>query len=180
MRFDFDAIRDHSGDTLPFPSVLRRPDYRSSGHKRLMRRVSIRVPSLRTPVKKVPPARPRRSDPKASGVFDRDRLQARDSAVPTAVRAASGGIPVPFRVATRILHAIGIERNLSADHRLNVQPGPLPARWAQITVLVSYFAQSHWSCFGRAHLPFFRAGILHSNSMCRESVSGRRRAAARS
>jgi hypothetical protein len=35
MRFDFDVIRGHKGDTLPFPEVFRRPDYRSSGPKDL-------------------------------------------------------------------------------------------------------------------------------------------------
>lgn len=47
MKNDFDLIRDHAGDTLPFPSVLRRPDYRSSGPKRLMPQLQIKVPSLR-------------------------------------------------------------------------------------------------------------------------------------
>lgn len=36
MRFDFAVIREQRGHGLPFPEVLRRPDYRSSGPKRLM------------------------------------------------------------------------------------------------------------------------------------------------
>ena len=47
MSNDFALIRDHAGDMLPFPSVLRRPDYRSSGPKRLMPQLQIKVPSLR-------------------------------------------------------------------------------------------------------------------------------------
>ena len=47
MRFDFEAIRKHSEDTLPFPPVIRRPDDRSSGPKRLMPQLQIKVPSLR-------------------------------------------------------------------------------------------------------------------------------------
>jgi hypothetical protein len=47
MKNDFAVIRDHIGDTLPFPTVLRRPDYRSSGPKRLMPQLQIKVPSLR-------------------------------------------------------------------------------------------------------------------------------------
>ena len=47
MNNDFAVIRDHAGDTLPFPAVLRRPDYRSSGPKRLMPQLQIKVPSLR-------------------------------------------------------------------------------------------------------------------------------------
>jgi hypothetical protein len=47
MRNDFDVIRNHRGETLPFPKVLRRPDYRSSGPKRLMPQLQIKVPSLR-------------------------------------------------------------------------------------------------------------------------------------
>jgi hypothetical protein len=47
MRFDFDVIRNHKGSTLPFPAVHRRPDDRSSGPKRLMPQLQIKVPSLR-------------------------------------------------------------------------------------------------------------------------------------
>lgn len=47
MRFDFQTIRMHRRNTLPFPEVSRRPDYRSSGPKRLMPQLQIKVPSLR-------------------------------------------------------------------------------------------------------------------------------------
>lgn len=47
MKNDFAVIREHAADTLPFPGVLRRPDYRSSGPKRLMPQLQIKVPSLR-------------------------------------------------------------------------------------------------------------------------------------
>jgi len=47
MKNDFAVIRGHVGDALPFPAVLRRPDYRSSGPKRLMPQLQIKVPSLR-------------------------------------------------------------------------------------------------------------------------------------
>lgn len=47
MKNDFDLIQTHNGNTLPFPSVSRRPDYRSSGPKRLMPQLQIKVPSLR-------------------------------------------------------------------------------------------------------------------------------------
>ncbi|MGH9773016.1 MAG: NotI family restriction endonuclease [Candidatus Acidiferrales bacterium] len=47
MKNDFTAIRNHAGDALPFPNVLRRPDYRSSGPKRLMPQLQIKVPTLR-------------------------------------------------------------------------------------------------------------------------------------
>ncbi|MBI4459205.1 MAG: hypothetical protein HY648_03980 [Acidobacteria bacterium] len=47
MSNDFALIRHHPGDSLPFPTVLRRPDYRSSGPKRLMPQLQIKVPSLR-------------------------------------------------------------------------------------------------------------------------------------
>ena len=47
MGEDFSAIARHSGDTLPFPVGNRRLDYRSSGPKRLMPQLEIKVPSLR-------------------------------------------------------------------------------------------------------------------------------------
>ncbi len=43
---DFEVIRNHTADSLPFPHVLRRPDYRSSGPKRLMPQLQIKVPTL--------------------------------------------------------------------------------------------------------------------------------------
>jgi hypothetical protein len=47
MGVDIAAIARHKGDGLPFPVVTRRPDYRSSGPKRLMPQLQIKVPSLR-------------------------------------------------------------------------------------------------------------------------------------
>ena len=47
MRNDFNAIQNEPADSIPFPPVVRRPDYRSSGPKRLMPQLQIKVPSLR-------------------------------------------------------------------------------------------------------------------------------------
>lgn len=47
MGNDFAAIREHAGDSVLFPKAVRRPDYRSSGPKRLMPQLQIKVPSLR-------------------------------------------------------------------------------------------------------------------------------------
>ena len=47
MNAEFEALRNHDVDELPFPSRHRRPDYRSSGPKRLMPQLQIKVPSLR-------------------------------------------------------------------------------------------------------------------------------------
>jgi len=47
MGREFVAIAQHDGETLPFPAAHRRPDYRSSGPKRLMPQLQIKVPSLR-------------------------------------------------------------------------------------------------------------------------------------
>lgn len=46
MRSEFRMLRD-ADDTLPFPAGYRRPDYRSSGPKRLMPQLQIKIPSLR-------------------------------------------------------------------------------------------------------------------------------------
>ena len=43
----FRSIRDHSREQPPFPNQIRRPDYRSSGPKRLMPQLQIKVPTLR-------------------------------------------------------------------------------------------------------------------------------------
>jgi hypothetical protein len=43
----FRSIRDFQGTGLPFPDAVRRPDYRSSGPKRLMPQLQIKVPTLR-------------------------------------------------------------------------------------------------------------------------------------
>jgi hypothetical protein len=47
MRGEFKAIAEHAGEGIPFPIKIRRPDYRSSGPKRLMPQLQIKVPSLR-------------------------------------------------------------------------------------------------------------------------------------
>lgn len=46
MLHEFRAILAH-GDSLPFPVRMRRPDFRSSGPKRLMPQLQIKVPTLR-------------------------------------------------------------------------------------------------------------------------------------
>ena len=43
----FRSIQEHRGNDLPFPDAVRRPDYRSSGPKRLMPQLQIKVPTLR-------------------------------------------------------------------------------------------------------------------------------------
>jgi len=47
MQNEFQAILDHQDDSLPFPVGRRRPDYRSSGPKRLMPQLQVKVPTLR-------------------------------------------------------------------------------------------------------------------------------------
>lgn len=47
MRNDFTAIRNEPSGALVMSPVTRRPDYRSSGPKRLMPQLQIKVPSLR-------------------------------------------------------------------------------------------------------------------------------------
>lgn len=47
MSEEFRNIMHFQGDSLPFPSHSRRPDYRSSGPKRLMPQLQIKVPTLR-------------------------------------------------------------------------------------------------------------------------------------
>jgi hypothetical protein len=47
MAPDFRALAQWSREGLPFPMGIRRPDYRSSGPKRLMLQLQIKVPSLR-------------------------------------------------------------------------------------------------------------------------------------
>lgn len=46
MREEFQSILN-AGDTIPFPLEDRRPDYRSSGPKRLMPQLQMEVPTLR-------------------------------------------------------------------------------------------------------------------------------------
>ncbi len=47
MGEEFRNIRNQEGDQPPFPGHIRRPDYRSSGPKRLMPQLQIKVPTLR-------------------------------------------------------------------------------------------------------------------------------------
>jgi hypothetical protein len=47
MGAEFTMLRHHQTAGVPFPARHRRPDYRSSGPKRLMPQLQIKVPSLR-------------------------------------------------------------------------------------------------------------------------------------
>ena len=47
MSRQFRALRKSRSNALPFPVAIRRPDYRSSGPKRLMPQLQIKVPTLR-------------------------------------------------------------------------------------------------------------------------------------
>lgn len=47
MQSDFKMIASRQSGGIPFPTQVRRPDYRSSGPKRLMPQLQIKVPSLR-------------------------------------------------------------------------------------------------------------------------------------
>lgn len=47
MSEEFRSIMDSKGERPPFPGQIRRPDYRSSGPKRLMPQLQIKVPTLR-------------------------------------------------------------------------------------------------------------------------------------
>ncbi|MEN6404368.1 MAG: NotI family restriction endonuclease [Armatimonadia bacterium] len=47
MGKEFTAVRTHEGAWPPYPAGGRRPDYRSSGPKRLMPQLQIKVPALR-------------------------------------------------------------------------------------------------------------------------------------
>ena len=46
MENDFSLMRSWQGPGLPFPRVQRRPDFRSSGPKRLMPQLQIKVPTI--------------------------------------------------------------------------------------------------------------------------------------
>ncbi len=46
MENDFKIMRDWNGPGIPFPEVHRRPDFRSSGPKRLMPQLQIKVPTI--------------------------------------------------------------------------------------------------------------------------------------
>jgi len=47
MSEDIAAIKNYTGNGLPIPAARRRPDFRSSGPKRLMPQLQIKVPTLR-------------------------------------------------------------------------------------------------------------------------------------
>ena len=47
MEDDFAVMRSWTDPGLPFPAKQRRPDFRSSGPKRLMPQLQIKVPTLR-------------------------------------------------------------------------------------------------------------------------------------
>jgi len=46
MENDFRVMREWTGQGVPFPAVQRRPDFRSSGPKRLMPQLQIKVPTI--------------------------------------------------------------------------------------------------------------------------------------
>ncbi len=46
MEHDFKIMRDWTGPGVPFPKAQRRPDFRSSGPKRLMPQLQIKVPTI--------------------------------------------------------------------------------------------------------------------------------------
>lgn len=47
MAGEFKSLSSSKNRTIPFPTAIRRPDYRSSGPKRLMPQLQIKVPTLR-------------------------------------------------------------------------------------------------------------------------------------
>ena len=47
MGREFRRLKEYEGSDFPFPAGRRRPDYRSSGPKRLMPQLQIKVPTLR-------------------------------------------------------------------------------------------------------------------------------------
>jgi hypothetical protein len=47
MKVEYELARDYEESGAPFPAKNRRPDYRSSGPKRLMPQLQIKVPTLR-------------------------------------------------------------------------------------------------------------------------------------
>lgn len=47
MNLLFRHVSEYSGEGIPFPDRVRRPDYRSSGAKRLMPQLQTKVPTLR-------------------------------------------------------------------------------------------------------------------------------------
>lgn len=53
MALDFRHIAKFQKTGLPFPQAVRRPDYRSSGPKRLLPQLQVKVPTLSTWGKKM-------------------------------------------------------------------------------------------------------------------------------
>src|SRR5438094_8799526 len=53
MRNEFKLLAEAETDTLPFPAKHRRPDWRSSGPKRLLPQLQTKVPTIRTWGKKM-------------------------------------------------------------------------------------------------------------------------------
>ena len=53
MASEFRTLRNHKGPIPPFPSAIRRPDWRSSSAKRLMPQLQVKVPTLRRWASKV-------------------------------------------------------------------------------------------------------------------------------
>jgi hypothetical protein len=47
MELEFESLRAEVAPEIPFPAAHRRPDYRSSGPKRLMPQLLVKVPTLR-------------------------------------------------------------------------------------------------------------------------------------
>ena len=47
MGREFRMLAETASEAIPFPAARRRPDYRSSGPKRLMPQLEIKVPTLR-------------------------------------------------------------------------------------------------------------------------------------
>ncbi len=47
MKWEYDLAREYAGASVPFPAKNHRPDYRSSGPKRLMPQLQTKVPTLR-------------------------------------------------------------------------------------------------------------------------------------
>jgi hypothetical protein len=47
MGSEFESLASASGNAIPFPTAVRRPDYRSSGPKRLAPQLQVKVPELR-------------------------------------------------------------------------------------------------------------------------------------
>jgi hypothetical protein len=46
MRHEFSLLKNHAGARLPYPAAQRRPDWRSSGPKRLLPQLQTKVPTI--------------------------------------------------------------------------------------------------------------------------------------